>query len=350
MKIGIVVNDIGTEISGYTTTHLAMTATNMGHEVWYMGVADFAYDPDENVHARARTVIRKRYRSAAIYLANIQSNKAVCERITLDNLDVLLLRDDPAQDVISRPWARLAGINFGRLALRHGVIVLNDPNGLLQAVNKMYLQYFPEEVRPRSLITRDRAEICAFVKDQGGWGVLKPLTGSGGRNVFLVRPEDDANINQMIEAVGTEGYVLAQEYLPQAVTGDTRLFMLNGRPLFSKGSYAAVRRVRRPGDSDIRNNMTAGAVARPAKVDDQLLAMAEIVRPKLVQDGMFLVGLDVVGNKLMEINVFSPGGLWGAQRLTGVNFFQAIILSLEKKVDYMRHYHRRFDNAEMATL
>mgnify|MGYP000750706657 FL=1 len=75
-----------------------------------------------------------------------------------------------------------------------------------------------------------------------------------------------------------------------------------------------------------------------------------MVRPKLVQDGMFLVGLDIVGDKLMEINVFSPGGLGSAQKQEGVNFNDAVIDALENKVDYMTYYQRSFDNREMATL
>ncbi len=84
--------------------------------------------------------------------------------------------------------------------MRHGVIVLNDPNGLAKASTKMYFQLFPEEVRPHTLITRDSEEIKAFAKEEGTI-VLKPLQGSGGASVFLVRPEDMPNINQMIDAV-----------------------------------------------------------------------------------------------------------------------------------------------------
>ena len=350
MKLGIVVNGIETEMDDYTTTHLAMAATNLGHEVWYMGVADFAYEPDENAHAWARSVPQRRYRSSRAYLRALRGTDAQAGRITLDELDVLLLRNDPAEDVIKRPWARLAGINFSRLAMRHGVIVVNDPDGLAQAMNKMYLQYFPEQVRPRTLITRDRREIKTFIESQGGYGVLKPLSGSGGHNVFLVRPDEEANINQMIEAISAEDYVVAQEYLPEAVKGDTRLFLMNGEPLQFQGKYAALRRARRPGDGDMRSNMTAGAVSHPATVDDGMLQLAEIVRPKLIQDGMFLVGLDIVGNKLMEINVFSPGGLYSAERFTGVHFSRQIILALEEKTVQMRRYYHRLSNCEIAVL
>jgi len=350
VKLGIVVNDINTEMAGYTTTYLAMAATNRGHEVWYMGVADFSYDADENAHAHARSVPHRRYRSARVYLSKLRGPEARVSRITLEQLDVLLLRNDPAEDAIKRPWARLAGINFSRLAMRHGVIVVNDPDGLSQAMNKMYLQYFPEQARPATLITRDRSEIKSFVKEQGGYAVLKPLSGSGGHNVFLVSPDEEANINQMIEAVSAEDYVVVQEYLPLASKGDTRLFLLNGEPLQYQGKYAALHRARRSSDGDMRSNMTAGAVSHPAHVDEEMLQLAEIVRPKLVQDGMFLVGLDIVGNKLMEINVFSPGGLYSAERFTGVPFSRRIIQALECKVEHVRRYHHRIPNREIAVL
>ena len=350
MKLGIVVNSITTELSDYTTTNLAMQATNLGHEVWYIPVGDFAYDPDENVHARARSVQKSQFRSTNSYLSDLQSKQARMERITIEELDVLFLRNDPAEDFIERPWARLAGLNFGRLAMRHGVVVVNDPNGLSQAVNKMYLQYFSESVRPRTLITRDSQEIKDFIKDQGGSAVIKPLSGSGGHNVFLIQPEEKANLNQIIDAVIMEGYALTQEYLPEAKHGDTRLFLLNGKPLISKGRYAAMKRVRPDNDGDMRSNITAGAVARPVKIDDCILELAETVRPKLLQDGMFFVGLDIVGSKLMEINVFSPGGLHSASKLEERNFSREIILALEHKVDYKQQYRDTLSNIDMAIL
>ena len=232
--------------------------------------------------------------------------------------------------------------------MRHGVIVVNDPDGLAMAMNKMYFQLFPEEVRPRTIITRDRKKIREFAKQEGGNIVLKPLQGSGGANVFLVRPGDMSNLNQMVDAVSRDGYVIAQEYLVAAEQGDTRLFLLNGLPLRYKGKLAAFRRVR-PED-DIRSNIHAGGTKQQVEITDTLLHVAEIVRPKLVQDGMFLVGLDVVGDKLMEINVFSPGGLGSAQKFEKVNFNHAVIQALERKVQYMSYYRRNFNNSEMATL
>jgi len=349
MKIGLVVNDFHTEAPGYTTTQLAMAATNLGHEVWYLSVGDFAYAPDERVLAHARMVPRSRYTAAHVYLDELKGAKAVTQRLNFDELDVLMLRNDPAEDVNKRPWARLAGISFGRLAIRYGVIVLNDPDGLMRATDKMYLQYFPQEVRPYTLISRDREEILQFIEDQGGSAVLKPLTGSKGRNVFLITPEE-ANINQIIDTVCADGYVIAQERLSEAVKGDVRLFLMNGQPLCCEGKYAAIHRARKQSDGDIRSNMAVGAVAQKAHINDRMLRLAELIRPKLVRDGMFLVGIDIVGDKLVEINVFSPGGLISASKFESINFGREIISALERKVDQVRQYPQRLGNDEIACL
>ncbi len=214
MRIGFVVNDVNTETKGYTTTRLGMNAVNQGHEVWVMGVGDLIYDPSDTIHALARSVNRTNYKTTESYLNELKGPKARKERIVVDELDVVMLRNDPSDDASNRPWAVSAGIIFGRMAMRSGVIVLNDPNGLAKAVNKMYFQGFPEEVRPATIITRDRNEMKAFAREHGGHVVLKPLQGSGGQGVFLVRNDDLSNLNQIIETLSRDGYIIGQEYLP----------------------------------------------------------------------------------------------------------------------------------------
>ncbi len=348
IRIGFFVNDLQTEEAGFTTTRLSLFAHNRGHRIYYITPEDFAVDPDNCV--RARTMApqsEKKYNSRETYLKELQSKKALRERISVGDLDILMLRNDPSTDVMSRAWAQQVGVLFGRQALQYGVVIVNDPNGLAQAMNKMYFQSFPEEVRPLTLITRDRDEIKSFARDVGHI-VIKPLQGSGGANVFMVREQDIPNMNQMIDAVVRDGYVIAQEYLKDAEQGDTRLFLMNGAPLRYKGRYAAFRRVREGGD--LRSNIHAGGRKAPAEIGERELRIAEIVRPKLVRDGMFLVGLDIVGDKLMEINVFSPGGLGSAQIFEKVNFCVPVINALERKVQYMKYYRRNFANEEMAVL
>ena len=269
MKVAFVVNDINSEEAGYTTTRMAMCATNRGHEVWLIGTGDFAFDPDDCIRARARAAPKSKYKSTKTYLDELRGPKGNVARITVDDLDVIMLRNDPAQDQGRRSSAQMAGIMFGRAAMRRGVVVLNHPEGLVRAMNKMYFQLFPEAVRPRTLITRDRDEIKAFAKDAGDI-VIKPLQGSGGQGVFIVRSADVGNLNQMVEAVVRDGYVVAQEYLPAAAEGDTRLFMMNGQPLRYKGKFAAFRRLR--SEDDIRSNIHAGGKKAQAVIDDRAAA------------------------------------------------------------------------------
>jgi glutathione synthase len=281
-------------------------------------------------------------------MLEIQSDAARQEQISLDDVDVLMLRNDPAEDTAKRAWAQTTGILFGQLAAQRGTIVVNDPSNLANALNKTYFQHFPEQVRPKTCISRDPEEIKEFIAAQGGRGVIKPLQGSGGASVFLVRKADAPNLNQMIEAVIRDGYCIAQEYLPAAKEGDIRLFVMNGRPLECQGKYAAFRRVNKTGD--MRSNMHSGGESEPVEIDDDALRLVEMVGPKLIADGMFLVGLDIVKDKLMEINVFTPGGLGSAQHVTGVDFTDVVIADLERKVRAKRHYGNNISNVQIATM
>ena len=196
MRIGFIVNDVRTEESKYTTMRLGQAAVNRGHDVWVIGVGDLAYDPDGMVRARATSVPRERYGSPETYTADLQGKNAVKRRIALDELDVLMLRNLPSDDYLRRPWAATAAAEFARVAMQHGVIVLSDPNGLTKASSKMYFQLFPEEVRPRTLITRDRDEIKHFAQEEGtvvhqtaaGLGRCQCLPGPKGR---YPEPEPD---------------------------------------------------------------------------------------------------------------------------------------------------------------
>jgi len=215
-------------------------------------------------------------------------------------------------------------------------------------VNKTYFQHFPEVVRPRTLISRDPGDISSFVNELRAGAVLKPLQGSGGTSVFFVSNDESPNLNQMIEAVGRDGYIVAQEVLPEAEHGDVRLFLMNGEPLVAEGHHAAFRRVNPT--TDRRSNMRVGGEPEPVEIDDDMLHVAEAVRPKLLADGMFLVGLDIVGDKLMEVNVFSPGGLGTCENLYKTKFTDVVIDALEHKVDLRDQYRGTLSNVNLATL
>lgn len=350
MKIAFVINDLDSELAVYTTTRLALRARQMGHEAWSIEVDSFFQSDDGIVHASARCVPEdSKIDSGEKYLQAIRDESATEEDVSLDDFDVVLLRNDPAADAVDRPWAQLSPLLFAQIAVRRGVMVLNDPFSLANALNKTYFQHFPEEVRPRTLISRDPAGIKAFIRELGGNAVLKPLQGSGGSGVFLVRNDDKSNLNQMIEAISRDGYVVVQEYLEEASKGDVRLFVMNGQPLMSRdGRFAAFRRVNQTGD--MRSNITAGGKVESVEVTDEMLGLVDAVRPKLFHDGLWLVGLDMVGGKLMEVNVFSPGGLGSAESVIGSDFCGPVIESLERKLEHKTRYGRNINNKALATL
>lgn len=347
MNIGFVVNDVATEKSTYTTTRLAMAATQLGHEALLTGTGDFSYAPDGTLSVRAHGTAARNYRSLDRYLADVQKPRSV-RQVPIQDFDVVMLRNDPADDAKDRPWASTAAVAFGRLFAANGVLVVNDPLTLAGALSKAYFQHFPDVVRPRTLISRDQQMISEFIDEMDGKAVLKPLQGSGGKGVFVVDRKEAPNRNQIVEAIARDGYVVAQEYLPEAKEGDVRMMLLNGTPLQVGGKYAAFRR--RTASGEVRSNMSAGGTAEAVRVTEEMLYLAEVVRPKLIADGLFLVGLDMVGDKLMEINVFSPGGLGSCLRLYGKDFAAAIIQDLERKLRVRSHYTADLCNARLATI
>jgi glutathione synthase len=348
MLIGFFVNDLEREYENYTTTVLAHTAADRGHRVCYVTPADFVLTADDALSVHGRFLPKRKYKDRSEFFGALKDSQGVkIERVDVTEIDVLMLRNDPSIDA-QTPWAAEAGILFGREAVRRGVIVLNDPDSLGRAINKLYFQSFPVEARAETLITKHASDVKEFAKAHGGNIILKPLQGSGGSGVFKLDPKNGSNLNQIIEAIGRDGYIIAQAYVPAAKKGDIRLFLMNGRPLEIDGKYAALRRV--AAKDDIRSNIHAGGKAEAVEIGKVELAVAEVIRPKLMADGMFLVGVDIVGDKILEVNVFSPGNLHSCSDLAGVDFAVPILESIERKVAIKAQYSHAFDNRHLAIL
>lgn len=348
MRIAFFVNSIEGETVNYSTTHLALAALNRGHDICYLTPGDFVLRPDDSLLVRALTLPASNYKKAQTLYKDLRGKETRTETLDVSQIDILMLRSDPSEDAATRPWAAHVGTVFGRLAAARGVLVLNDPDGLTRAQNKLYFQDFPASVRPETLIAKSLEEIRAFIEQQKKGVIIKPLQGSGGKNVFKIDSPKDSNIKQIFEAVSGEGYLIAQSFMPAAAEGDVRFFLMNGRPLQREGKYAAFRRA--PAQGEIRSNIHAGGRAVTVEVTETMLDIAETVRPKLVQDGMFLVGLDIVGDKLLEINVFTPGGLNNLSQMYEVDFPQSVIEALEAKLEIRNAYRGTLSNRVLATL
>lgn len=328
MRLAFFVNDVATEVDEYTTTRLARAAAQAGHEVWYVGVGDVELTgSDGQLVARAAPARWERSGDTlATFMERIKASDA--ERIVLDELDALFLRNESIEDLQGRPWASPLGVVFGQLLKGRGVIVVNDPMSLVRATSKFYLEEFPEKIRPRSLVTRDPEAIARFVGEVGH-SVLKPLYGAKGRNVFMIEDHTEENLAQMTEAVLADGYAIVQEFVDGGENGDARIFLLEGRLLEQDGKSAAFRRV--PTGNDPRANISAGGRSVPLEITDVQRGIVDAMSEKLLADGMFFVGIDVVGDKVLEINAESPGGMQSVERLYEVDACQTVIDALEHR-------------------
>lgn len=328
MKLAFFVNDVATEVDEYGTTRLARAAVRQGHEVWYVGTGDVELDGRNGLLvARARRATFEKADTLSSFLARVKEHEG--ERLVMDELDALFLRNESIDELQDRPWASPLAVVFGQMLQSRGVTVVNDPVALVRATSKLYLEEFPEKIRPRSLVTRDPDAIERFVREVGH-SVIKPLYGAKGRNVFMVADEDETNLAQMTEAVLQDGYALAQEFIGGGEDGDARIFLLDGEILERDGVAAAFRRV--PSGNDPRANISTGGRSVPLVIGEVEREVARAMREKLVADGMWFVGIDVIGGKVVEINAESPGGLQSLERLYEIDVCPTVISALEQRL------------------
>ena len=326
MRIGVLVNDIRDLDPGQTTVLLADAAVRRGHEVHVMDVHSLCLRPGGQVGARAHTIGANGLRRQVAAARGLRGTLALLEVTTCD---ALLIRTNPARDPQNGP-AHDAALDLCAVARDAGVLVLNDPDGLRRAASKLYLRHVPEAFRPQTLVSRDPEELTAFLSGLDGRGVLKPLRGTWGRDVFVVEVAGGPNLRQMVDVVTRDGYAMAQAFIPEAGDGDMRVILMDGEILAVGGRSAAVRRV--PGGADFRSNVHAGGEPRAATVSDPVRTLVAAIGPRLRADGIFLAGLDVIGTSVVEINVFSPGGVRDAQAFERRDFSGAVVEALERRL------------------
>ena len=250
------------------------------------------------------------------------------QRIVLDDLDALFLRNESIDDLQERPWASPLGVVFGQMLKARGVTVVNDPMSLHAGDEQALPRGVPRE-HPAALARHARPRRDPAVRGEVGHSVVKPLYGAKGRNVFMIEDEAEANLAQMTEAVLQDGYAIVQEFVDGGEDGDARIFLLEGQLLECDGRPAAFRRV--PMGNDPRANISVGARSVPLEIGDVERGIVDAMSSKLVADGMFLVGIDVIGDKVVEINAESPGGMQSIERLYEMDVCPTIIDALERR-------------------
>ena len=238
--------------------------------------------------------------------------------------------EHPARDPLG---AHDTALLLARLARHRGVLVVNDPEGLMRARSKLYLAELAPRFRPETMVSRNPEQLSRFVRSRAQPTVVKPLAGSRGRDVFIV-DGSSRNLRGMADVVTRQDYGVAQSFVPGAEQGDTRVVVLEGNILEHGGFPAAIRRV--PASDDFRSNLHAGGRAEPAVISDGQRAAITSLAPLMRRDGLFLVGVDFIGETIIEINVFATGGLRDAERFSGVDFCEVILAALQHRVETTR--------------
>jgi glutathione synthase len=277
----------------------------------------------ENYHAEPRDVFaregkifaraRRVFVSDTAPVVKLEEFQELC----LENVDCVFIRKDPPFD------ANYLYLTLLLERLRGETLLVNDPRGLREANEKLYTLNFAEFM-PTTLVSALQDEIFRFLKTVGGQGVIKPLDGAGGAGVMMLRSEDK-NARAIVENITGEGKRLAmvQAYVPAVTEGDKRILLLDGEVL------GAINRV--PRADDLRSNIHVGGRVEPCDVTESEIAMVKTLAPKLRADGLFFVGLDVIGGKLTEVNVTSPTGIQELSRHKGEDVSARVIAWVESR-------------------
>ncbi len=312
MRLVFVMDPVSTVIVDEDTSFaLMLEAQARGHHVDHCLPQDVGLR-GKKVLARVRKATMQRDPVQPIRLAEP-------EDIDLVDADAVFIRKDPP---FTDEYLWLT------LVLDHldgSTLVVNSPRGLREANEKLYAHHFPEIVPP-TIMTSHRDEILRFLSDVGGKAVIKPIDGHGGVGVFLLA-NGDSNLNGLIEAVTHNGArnAIVQALIPEIYEeGDKRILLLDGEFL---GVVA-----RMPSAGDLRSNIHVGGSAVPAQLTGADEAIIETMRDRLLADRLFFVGLDVIGGKLIEVNVTSPTLIQQMSRLMGKNLATPVIERLEEKI------------------
>jgi len=312
IKLGIVMDPISqVKVAKDSSMAMMFEAQKRGYEIYYMEMQDLYLDRGQ---ARASTQKVKVFDDEDHWyeLSDQQD-------IALSELDAILMRKDPPFDT-----EYIYATYMLERAEVEGTLIVNKPQSLRDCNEKLFTAWFAE-LTPRTLVTRNDVQIRAFHQELKDI-IIKPLDGMGGSSIFRIK-EEDANVGVIIETLTNHGqqYAMVQEYMPEIVDGDKRILIVNGEPM----PYCLARI---PAQGETRGNLAAGGrgVARPLSPSDKLIA--ETIAPDLKKRGLFFVGLDIIGDKVTEINVTSPTCIREIEAAYPINISGKLMDAIEENI------------------
>jgi glutathione synthase len=313
VKLAFILDSIERLDPGHDSTVAMMEAAQaLGHQVWitYLEhlsvVASKAWASLFPVRLQPVTLLKDHWVSEPNWY-----ELGASELRPLEEMDAVFMRKDPPVTV-SYLYATYILDYIDPEKTR----VINSPQGLRAANEKMYALQFQGAI-PETIVSRDKEVIRLFIHEQG-FAVLKPLGGKAGEGILFLDLED-RNLNSLIEISTYQGQmpVMVQAYLAAAKEGDKRIVMLDGNPI------GAVNRI--PTGSEFRGNMAVGGRVAACEITERERQICAQLAPQLRQDGLFFVGIDVIGGYLTEVNVTSPTGIREIDRLENTRLGHQVI-------------------------
>jgi glutathione synthase len=298
-----------------TTFVFMLEAIARGHQVFFLGLKDlFSRGHQGLARARRCEVMR-----AVPHFRYLDDGA----QYPLEHFDAIFMRKDPPADA-----NYLYATMLLSLADPHRTFVLNSPAGLREANEKLYALNFPGAIPP-TLVTYEIPRLKQFMEEQGGEMIVKPLDGHGGEGVFHAQVRD-RNLNAILETVTRfeTRPIMAQRYIPEVRNGDKRMIVVDGEPL--GGTF------RVPREDEHRGNIHVGGFCVKAEITPRDREICRMLRPRLQRDGLYFVGLDIIGDYVTEINVTSPTGVQEVDRLDAVNLEAKVIDFVESRVPALK--------------
>lgn len=298
-----------------TTFALMLEGQRRGHGIYYC--------TQPGLFSRG-TIPHARFHRADLLRATPHFRLYEDSEAPLEWFDIVFMRKDPPVDV-----DYLFATHLLSLVDATRTLVVNNPRALRDANEKLYALQFPSLIPP-TIVTSHMARLRAFLDEVGGDMIVKPLDACGGAGIFLVR-QDDRNLNSILEVSTSNGrrLTMAQKYLPAVRSGDKRVIVLDGEPI------GAVLRV--PREDETRSNIHVGGTCVATTLTDRDLEITRTLAPRLRADGLFLVGLDIIGSYLTEVNVTSPTGIQEINALDGTHLEERVMDAISARLLPRRH-------------
>lgn len=303
-------------LAGDTSYALMLEAAARGHDVWTCQLEHLGLVGDDAVVDAVPTIVTPALTPTDAF----QTEARVGRRLA--DFDIVLMRKDPPLDVSYLHATWILDHARGK------TVLVNDPRGLRELNEHLAVLRFPH-LTPPTIVTRSTERLREFQREQGGAIVVKPVDGYGGLGIFVVR-DGDINASSILETSTGAGtrWTLAQKFLPEASQGDKRIILADGEPV------GAVLRV--PAEAEARGNLHVGGRAVKTTIDARDREIIDTIAPFLRDHGQILVGLDVIGGMLTEINITSPTGVRQASKLDDKNVAAPILDCFERMARALR--------------